>query len=145
MQTQRQWIEKLQFMAIAASLIVSMAVRHSAHAAAPSRGSVPNAPNCSVLLLTREARLEPIRSQQEALETMEYALVETFGHQAMQELEWYRLLHHFALPALRARSPLLVTAIIGGGSAGKSTIMNSLPALLDESGNERTADSHAPL
>lgn len=44
--------------------------------------------------------------------------------------EWFHLLNNFALPNAVSPSRLLVTAIVGGGNSGKSTLMNALPALL---------------
>lgn len=76
------------------------------------------------------AKPKPIQSEHEAYQILSQALPRLFDPDWLNDQAWYQLLETFALPASDHQNPFLVSTILGGGNAGKSTLMNSLPGLL---------------
>lgn len=79
----------------------------------------------------QKASLPQIHDEVEALTVLTEVMpqMETSGQ--LQSQEWFQLLKYFALPGRRSKTPFLVTAIVGGGNSGKSTLFNALPSLIN--------------
>ncbi len=70
-----------------------------------------------------------IQNEEQALHLLRGAL-DRLGGDGLARHPWYRLIQTFSLPNAAQNTPLLVTSIIGGGNAGKSTLFNALPYLI---------------
>lgn len=78
------------------------------------------------LLSAPKPNLEPIGSPLQALELIDGAVRRILSPEQIEQMHWVQLTRRSLYPALKSRTPLLISAIIGGGSAGKSNLLNSL-------------------